>query len=205
MGTWKLLVSCTRKKWQASSFSFHKAAERGAHTGAGLLALLVTPWGTHAGAGLWRTAAWGKDSKLEKFMGACLPWEEPCDGAGEECEEYFPWEERRSRHNDELTATPFPIPCVNGVKRQRKSGVKLKWEGRRSGRKAFLKFEGFFCHYPIVVWLVINKINFPKLSLLCPWQCAEYLISLSLSWPKSLEKWYFFPPLSSRWGVVLVA
>lgn len=30
-----------------------------------------------------------KGLKLEKFMEACLPWEGPCDGAGEQCEEYF--------------------------------------------------------------------------------------------------------------------
>jgi len=37
--------------------------ERGAHARARLLAGLVTPWGTHAGAVRGRAAAHGKDSR----------------------------------------------------------------------------------------------------------------------------------------------
>ncbi|KAF4792109.1 hypothetical protein TURU_123504 [Turdus rufiventris] len=49
--------------------------ERGAHAGAGLLAGLVTLWGTHKGAGCsWGTAHCGKDTE-EEFMKNCPLWE----------------------------------------------------------------------------------------------------------------------------------
>jgi len=77
--------------------------ERGDHAGAHLLAVLVTPRGTHAGeACSWRTAPHGKDpfwrrfvkncslwkgSTMEKFVENCLPCVGCHAGVREECEE----------------------------------------------------------------------------------------------------------------------
>jgi len=62
---------------------------RGAHTGAGLLAGLVTPW---------------EGPMLEKFMEDSVLWEGPHVGAGEECEE----EGVAETMCDELITTPIP-------------------------------------------------------------------------------------------------
>ena len=80
--------------------------ERGVQAEAGLLAGLVTPWGTHAGVSLflkdctpWKGPTLEQFVKncspweglmLEKFVEDCLPWEGPHAGAGEECEESSP-------------------------------------------------------------------------------------------------------------------
>jgi len=66
--------------------------EREAHTGAGLLAGLVTPWGTHAGA----------------VHGGLSPMGRTHAGAGEGCEE----EGAAEPTCDELTTTPIPQPTA---------------------------------------------------------------------------------------------
>jgi len=43
---------------------------------------------------------------LEQFMEDCLPWERPCSGTGEECEE----KDAAENMGDELTTTPLPHP-----------------------------------------------------------------------------------------------
>jgi len=55
--------------------------QRGAHAGAGLVAGLVTPWGTHAGAVHEELQPMG-GTTLENFVEDCLLWEEPHSGAG---------------------------------------------------------------------------------------------------------------------------
>ena len=80
--------------------------ERGAHDRAGLLAGLVTPWGTPCWSSLllkvctlWKgpvqellvkNCSLGEGLTLEKSMEDCLLWEGPHAGAGAECEESSP-------------------------------------------------------------------------------------------------------------------
>jgi len=50
--------------------------ERGAHAGAGLLAGLVTPWGTHAWRSLFlKDCTLWEGATLGQFMENCSPWE----------------------------------------------------------------------------------------------------------------------------------
>ncbi|KAJ7404996.1 hypothetical protein WISP_142411 [Willisornis vidua] len=49
--------------------------EKGAHTGAGLMAGLVTPRGTHTGALFLTDCAPRKGPTLEQFVKNCSPWE----------------------------------------------------------------------------------------------------------------------------------
>ncbi|GAB0208359.1 AN1-type zinc finger protein 5-like [Grus japonensis] len=50
--------------------------ERGAHAGAGLLAGLVTPWGTQHWSSLFlKDCTLWKGPTLEQFLKTCSPWE----------------------------------------------------------------------------------------------------------------------------------
>ena len=102
-------------------------AERRAHAGAGLLAGLVTPWGTHAGAvcswrtaprgwdplwsGSWRTVAHGKDSRWRSSWRTVSRGRDPTLEQGKSVRSPPPEEEGEAETTcDELTATPIPIP-----------------------------------------------------------------------------------------------
>ncbi|KAJ7414941.1 hypothetical protein BTVI_39872 [Pitangus sulphuratus] len=97
--------------------------EREAHAGAGLLAGLVSPWGTHAEA-LNEELKPTEALTLEKFMEDCLLWKGPYAGEGKGCEELPPAEEGEVETTcDELPTVP--IFCPPGVEEVEKSAVKL--------------------------------------------------------------------------------
>jgi len=123
--------------------------ERGAHAGAGLLAGLVTPWGTHAGAACsWRTAprgkdpcwgsssraaACGKDSRWRSLWRTVSHERDLRLEQGKSVRSPHPEEERVAETTcDELTAAPIPRPPVLLMGRGRETGVKLSL-GRREG------------------------------------------------------------------------
>lgn len=149
MGTCKLFVSYTRKKWQASFGSFHKPAERGALTGAGLLARLVTPWWVLPS--LWRTAAWEKDSSCRNSWRPVCHGKDPVMEQGKSVRSTSPKRKGGAETTMSWLQPHFSSPCANGVKRLRKLEVKLNWERGRSGRKAFLRF-GRFLPLPYCDW-----------------------------------------------------
>jgi len=70
--------------------------ERGTHAGAGLLAVLVTPWFLK-NCTPWKAptleqfvkncSSWQR-LMMKKFVEDCFPWEGPCAGEGQECEEF---------------------------------------------------------------------------------------------------------------------
>jgi len=154
-----------------------RPVERGAHAKAGLLAGLVTPRGTHAGATCsWRTAPHGKGPTLghfvkscspwegltlEKFVKNCLPWEAPHAGAREKCKESSPWGEQSSRDNMWWTDwhPHSPSPWAAWREGRRETGVKLSL-GRREGWGEGVWRSGFISHYPTLIWLMMNWTPF---------------------------------------------
>jgi len=86
-----------------------------------------TPWERPTLGQLVKSCSLWQGRTLEQFVEDCLPWEGPHAGAGAECEESSPEEERAAETTcDELTMAPIPRPPVPfRWRRQRKSGVKL--------------------------------------------------------------------------------
>ena len=127
--------------------------ERGAPTRAGLLAGLVTLWGTHAGAACsWGTAPCGRDPRWGSLWRTVGRGRDPTleQGKGVRRKE----QKRQHVMNWPQPAFHVPLHCLGGGGREFRSEVKPTKKGGVGG-EVFLRF-GFISHYSTLMWLVIN-------------------------------------------------
>ena len=153
--------------WAHTTAGFWKDLwTHGAHTAAGLLAGLVIPWGTHAGAvcswktarhgrdpcwsSSWRTAACGKDSHWRSL------WWRSVVGGATHWSRGGVWGGRSSRENKWwIDCNPHsPSHCATSGEEAENTGVKLSPEKREGWGKNILRF-GFISDCPALIWLVI--------------------------------------------------
>jgi len=129
--------------------------ERGAHTWAGLLVVLVNPLGIHTGAvcssetappgrypcwsSSWRSAAHGKDSHWSNLWRTVSHGRDPTLQLGKSVRSPSPKDEEVAETTcDELTTTHISCsPVLLAGRKQRKSGVKLSLERRKGWGKVF--------------------------------------------------------------------
>jgi len=141
--------------------------ERGAHIGTDLLAGLVTPWGTHAGAVSEELQPMGR-THIGEFHGRLSPVDAtPCWSRGRAWG-VLPLRRKEQQRQRVMNGPqpPFPIPLwlLWGGGREFGSEVKPRKKGGMGGRCYKICFYiSLSCSYSIA-----NKVNsFPKLSLFC--------------------------------------
>lgn len=177
-----------------------------------LLGRLVIPWGIHAGTGCsWRTAPNGKwpmlkqimkdcssweGFMLEKFVEDCLPWEGLHAAAGEGV---LLLREEAVTETWWTDCNPHSPSCATKRKSRERTGSTVK-PGKEGGVSGIFRIC-FTSHFHTLIWLVINSITFPTMSLFCPWQQAMMDLSLPLPHVKRLSLYFLLPAQLRRGGI----